>query len=120
MPGLVDAHCHVGLDAQGAVDESTQEQQATAERDAGALLIRDAGSPAGKRAPQRQEDLIDDADDVFVGERLEGHDEVMPHQIEGDRTHARVAIGVCFALPRKPVAVAAPPPASAESARERA
>ena len=28
LPGLVDAHCHVGLDAHGAVDEATTEQQA--------------------------------------------------------------------------------------------
>ena len=46
LPGLVDAHCHVGLDAHGAVDEATSEQQALADRDAGTLLIRDAGSPA--------------------------------------------------------------------------
>jgi imidazolonepropionase-like amidohydrolase len=46
VPGLVDAHCHVGLDADGAVDEATQEEQALADRDAGALLLRDCGSPA--------------------------------------------------------------------------
>ena len=28
MPGLVDAHCHVGLGAGGAVDHATAEQQA--------------------------------------------------------------------------------------------
>ena len=41
LPGLVDAHCHVGLDAHGAVDEATSEKQALADRDAGTLLIRD-------------------------------------------------------------------------------
>ncbi|CAA9339730.1 MAG: Xaa-Pro dipeptidase, partial [uncultured Frankineae bacterium] len=46
VPGLVDAHCHIGLDAAGAVDEQTSERQALADRDAGALLLRDAGSPA--------------------------------------------------------------------------
>ncbi len=46
VPGLVDAHCHVGLDAGGAVAEDVQEQQALADRDAGALLLRDAGSAA--------------------------------------------------------------------------
>src|SRR3954453_23675052 len=46
LPGLVDAHCHVGLGAPGPVDQPTQEQQATADRDAGALLLRDAGSAA--------------------------------------------------------------------------
>ena len=49
LPGLVDAHCHVGLDHHGAVDDETSEAQATADRDAGTLLIRDAGSPADTR-----------------------------------------------------------------------
>ena len=57
VPGLVDAHCHVGLDANGAVDEATQEEQATANRDAGALLLRDCGSAADTR-------WIDDRDDL--------------------------------------------------------
>ena len=46
VPGLVDAHCHVGLDENGAVDEETTEQQAITDRDAGALLLRDCGSAA--------------------------------------------------------------------------
>jgi imidazolonepropionase-like amidohydrolase len=45
VPGLVDVHCHVGLGPQGAVDVATAERQARADRDAGTLLIRDAGSP---------------------------------------------------------------------------
>ena len=45
LPGLVDAHCHVGLDAHGPVDDATSEKQALTDRDAGTLLIRDAGSP---------------------------------------------------------------------------
>jgi imidazolonepropionase-like amidohydrolase len=49
LPGLVDAHCHVGLDAHGAVDDATSRAQAEADRDAGTLLIRDAGSPADTR-----------------------------------------------------------------------
>ncbi|MES4907370.1 MULTISPECIES: amidohydrolase family protein [unclassified Streptomyces] len=57
LPGLVDAHCHVGLDTHGAVDESTSEKQALTEREAGALLLRDAGSPADTR-------WIDDRDDL--------------------------------------------------------
>jgi imidazolonepropionase-like amidohydrolase len=57
LPGLVDAHCHVGLDAHGPVDEETQEQQATADRDAGALLLRDAGSPADTGWIDDREDL---------------------------------------------------------------
>ncbi|MBB6439217.1 amidohydrolase family protein [Streptomyces candidus] len=57
MPGLVDAHCHVGLDAHGAVDAETSERQARTDRDAGTLLIRDAGSAADTR-------WIDDRDDL--------------------------------------------------------
>ncbi len=45
LPGLVDVHCHVGLDAGGAVDTDTAAKQALADRDAGVLLVRDAGSP---------------------------------------------------------------------------
>jgi imidazolonepropionase-like amidohydrolase len=57
VPGLVDAHCHVGLDAHGAVDEPTQEQQALDDRDAGTLLIRDCGSAADTRWIDGREDL---------------------------------------------------------------
>jgi imidazolonepropionase-like amidohydrolase len=57
LPGLVDAHCHVGLDAHGAVDEATSEKQALTERDAGALLLRDAGSPSDTRWIDDREDL---------------------------------------------------------------
>jgi len=45
LPGLVDVHCHVGLDAGGAVEEDTAVKQALADRDSGVLLVRDAGSP---------------------------------------------------------------------------
>ncbi|MEU4684520.1 amidohydrolase family protein [Streptomyces xinghaiensis] len=57
LPGLVDAHCHVGLDARGPVDESTAEKQALTDRDAGTLLIRDAGSPSDTRWIDDREDL---------------------------------------------------------------
>jgi imidazolonepropionase-like amidohydrolase len=57
LPGLVDAHCHVGLDAHGAVPAETAEKQALTDRDAGALLLRDAGSAADTR-------WIDDRDDL--------------------------------------------------------
>src|SRR6476619_46381 len=57
LPGLVDAHCHVGLDAHGAVDEPTSEAQALADREAGTLLIRDAGSAADTRWIDDREDL---------------------------------------------------------------
>lgn len=57
LPGLVDAHCHVGLDPHGAVDDATAEAQAVADREAGTLLIRDAGSPADTRWIDDREDL---------------------------------------------------------------
>ena len=46
VPGLVDAHCHVGLDDHGGVDEVETEAQAVENRNAGTLLIRDCGSAA--------------------------------------------------------------------------
>ena len=57
LPGFVDAHCHVGLDAHGAVDAETSEQQALTDREAGTLLIRDAGSPADTRWIDERDDL---------------------------------------------------------------
>ncbi|RRQ26927.1 amidohydrolase family protein [Rhodococcus sp. Eu-32] len=58
LPGLVDAHCHVGIkygggheDVDGAVE------QARAERDVGVLLLRDAGSPVDTRALGDHDDL---------------------------------------------------------------
>ncbi|WP_329458464.1 amidohydrolase family protein [Streptomyces sp. NBC_01497] len=57
LPGLVDAHCHVGLDTHGPVDDATSEKQAIGDREAGALLLRDAGSPSDTR-------WIDDRDDL--------------------------------------------------------
>jgi len=57
LPGLVDAHCHVGLAAGGAVDAETARRQATADRDSGALLLRDAGSPADTRWVDGEPDL---------------------------------------------------------------
>ena len=44
VPGLVDAHCHVGLDDDGATTDEEAEAQAIADRDGGALLLRDCGS----------------------------------------------------------------------------
>ncbi|GAB2880697.1 amidohydrolase family protein [Nocardioides pacificus] len=57
LPGLVDAHNHLGLDDGGAVDDAEVERQALADRDAGALLLRDCGSPADTRWVQEREDL---------------------------------------------------------------
>ena len=57
VPGLVDAHNHLGMEDQGAVDDAETERQAVADRDAGALLLRDCGSPADTRWVQDREDL---------------------------------------------------------------
>ncbi|MHA7180856.1 amidohydrolase family protein [Arthrobacter sp. MDB2-24] len=57
LPGLVDAHCHVGLDRRGRVPDALAEQQALADRDAGTLLIRDAGVVNDTRWVQQRPDL---------------------------------------------------------------
>jgi imidazolonepropionase-like amidohydrolase len=57
LPGLVDAHCHVGLDEHGGVPEDVQEQQIRADRDAGTLLIRDAGVPVDTHWIDARDDL---------------------------------------------------------------
>lgn len=58
IPGFVDAHCHVGMSPSGHFpDHETQAQHAIANRDAGALLLRDAGSPVDNTWVQQQEDL---------------------------------------------------------------
>jgi len=57
VPGLVDAHCHVGLTINGAASTDEQVQQATADRDAGVLTIRDCGVPADTRWIDERTDL---------------------------------------------------------------
>lgn len=57
LPGLVDAHCHVGLEATGGVSAERTEEHALAERAAGALLLRDAGSPVDTHWIDDREDL---------------------------------------------------------------
>jgi imidazolonepropionase-like amidohydrolase len=57
IPGLVDAHCHVGLGPGGAVSLDESVVQAETERDAGALLLRDAGSPVDTRSFDDRDDL---------------------------------------------------------------
>lgn len=46
LPGLVDVHCHIGLDAHGGVSDDVARAQAVADRDSGVTLVRDAGVPA--------------------------------------------------------------------------
>ena len=57
LPGLVDAHCHVGIGPQGAVSLDEAAEQAATDRDAGTLLIRDCGVPIDTRALQSRDDL---------------------------------------------------------------
>jgi len=57
LPGLVDAHCHVGIGPHGATDLDGAIEQAEAERAVGALLLRDAGSPVDTRSLDDREDL---------------------------------------------------------------
>ena len=57
LPGLVDAHCHVGLGPQGAVELDEAIGQAETEREAGALLLRDCGSPINTRSLDDRDDL---------------------------------------------------------------
>ena len=57
VPGLVDAHCHLGLDDDGGTSPEVTEQQAVDDRDAGALLIRDAGSAADTAWIHERDDL---------------------------------------------------------------
>ncbi len=58
LPGLVDAHCHVGIRYGGGhEDQAGTVAQATREREVGALLLRDAGSPVDTRALDDHDDL---------------------------------------------------------------
>ncbi len=59
LPGLVDAHCHVGIGRGGAPveDPADLREQALAERAAGVLALRDCGSPVDTRALDDQPDL---------------------------------------------------------------
>ncbi|WP_428341633.1 amidohydrolase family protein [Mycobacterium sp.] len=57
LPGLVDAHCHVGLGPGGGVDLEEAIAQAETERETGALLLRDCGSPIDTRSLDDRDDL---------------------------------------------------------------
>lgn len=45
LPGLVDAHCHIGLGVEGAVDDAAARSQAALDVAGGVMLVRDCGSP---------------------------------------------------------------------------
>ena len=57
VPGLVDAHNHLGLEDGGAVGDDEVVEQAVADRDSGVLLLRDCGSPADTRWVHDRDDL---------------------------------------------------------------
>ena len=59
LPGLVDAHCHVGIGRGGTHVEDLDgwRAQALAERAAGVLALRDCGSPVDTRALDDEPDL---------------------------------------------------------------
>lgn len=57
LPGLVDVHCHIGLDAHGAVDAAVAREQALADRNSGVTLVRDAGVPSDTRWMANEPDL---------------------------------------------------------------
>ena len=57
LPGLVDAHCHVGLGPGGPIEMDEAVEQAETERGVGALLLRDAGSPTDTRSFDDRADL---------------------------------------------------------------
>jgi imidazolonepropionase-like amidohydrolase len=58
LPGLVDAHCHVGLGEHGPIDDIDEcVTQAEVERAVGALLLRDCGSPIDTRSLDERDDL---------------------------------------------------------------
>ncbi len=57
LPGLVDAHCHVGLGQHGEIPMDETIAQAETERAVGALLLRDAGSPTDTRGFDDRADM---------------------------------------------------------------
>ena len=57
VPGLVDAHCHVGIGPDGVVSLAEAADQARTDRDAGTTLIRDCGSPLDTAPLQAIADL---------------------------------------------------------------
>src|SRR4051794_30011690 len=49
LPGLVDAHCHVGIGPDGPVELEIAREQGHTDAASGALLLRDCGSPVDTR-----------------------------------------------------------------------
>jgi imidazolonepropionase-like amidohydrolase len=57
LPGFVDAHCHIGYSASGAVSLAEAEDQARRNLAAGVLVIRDCGSPVDTSTLATRHDL---------------------------------------------------------------
>jgi imidazolonepropionase-like amidohydrolase len=57
LPGFVDAHCHVGYSEHGAAGLAEAEEQARTNLLAGALALRDCGSPTDTRPLVDRDDL---------------------------------------------------------------
>jgi len=57
LPGFVDAHCHVGYSTHGIATLDEAEAQASTNLDAGALALRDCGSPLDTRPLVGRDDL---------------------------------------------------------------
>ncbi len=57
LPGLVDAHCHLGIGPGGPVGLDEAIAYAEAERRAGVLLLRDPGVPIDTRGLDGRDDL---------------------------------------------------------------
>ncbi|MEV4318444.1 amidohydrolase family protein [Actinocrispum sp. NPDC049592] len=57
VPGLVDAHCHIGISPSGNPSLEEAEQQALVDRDTGTLLVRDCGAPIDTRPLQERLEL---------------------------------------------------------------
>ncbi len=92
LPGLVDAHCHPGIDPNGPVATvDAAKALALIDRDAGVLTIRDAGSPIDYR------ELDDDPDVprlIRAGRHLAPPRRYLPGvgiEVEAPELSARVA-----------------------------
>ncbi|TCO56962.1 amidohydrolase family protein [Actinocrispum wychmicini] len=57
VPGLVDAHCHIGISPSGDPTLAEAAEQALVDRDTGALLVRDCGVPIDTTPLQERLDL---------------------------------------------------------------
>ncbi|RNL87505.1 amidohydrolase family protein [Halostreptopolyspora alba] len=57
LPGLVDAHCHIGAGDDGPISLDEAAEHAETDRDSGVALIRDCGSPTDTRPLQERPDL---------------------------------------------------------------